>query len=101
MPFSSLPFPDLRPMKDPRYQTIQGLLKAGAIKQFTDIFTWIPYTVLATDYGTNNNRMKKMIKDPSLWQLMDIYKLAELIEYDAKKLALMAVDQVEGMKKRD
>jgi hypothetical protein len=28
-------------MKDPRYQTIQGLLKAGAIKQFTDVFAWI------------------------------------------------------------
>lgn len=91
-------FPDLHSMKDPRYSTIKGLLKAGAIKQFTDIFVWIPHTVVALDFSTNNARMKKMVADPSLWQLKEIYKLAELIEYDPKKLALLAVDQVEKIK---
>lgn len=88
-------------MKDPRYQTLKGLLNAGAIKQFTDIFTWIPPTVVAKDFGTNNARMKKMVADPSLWQLSELYQLAEWIEYDPKKLALMAVDQVEKMKSPD
>jgi hypothetical protein len=86
--------------KDPRYDTIKGLLKAGAIGKFTDIFTWIPHTVLAHEYGTNNNRMKKMVKDPSLWQLAEVYRLADLIGYDHKKLALMAVDEVEEMQKK-
>jgi hypothetical protein len=80
--------------KDPRYNAVLGLLKAGEIKKFTGIFTWIPYTVVAKDFGTNNNRMKKMKSDPSLWQLQEIYKLAELIGYDKKKLALMAVEEV-------
>lgn len=88
-------------MKDPRYETIKGLMKAGAIKQFTDVFTWIPPTVVAKDFGTNNNRMKKMKDDPSLWQLAEIYQLAELIECDKKMLALMAVDQVERMKEAE
>jgi hypothetical protein len=82
--------------KDSRYDTINKLLKSGEIKKFTDIFTWIPYTIVAKDFGTNNNRMKKMKADPSLWQLQEIYKLAELIGYDKKKLALMAVEEVEG-----
>lgn len=81
-------------MPDQRYETIRGLLKAGAIKKFTDIFTWIPYTIVARDFGTNNNRMKKMKSDPSMWQLGEIYKLAELIGCDKKKLALMAVEEV-------
>ena len=85
-------------MKDHRYETIRGLLKAGAIKQFTDIFAWIPYTAVAKDFGANNNRMKKMKDDPSLWSLAEIYRLAEFIECDKKMLALMAVDQVERMK---
>lgn len=88
-------------MKDPRYQTLKGLLKANEIKQFTDLFKWIPYTIVAKDFGTNNNRMKKMVADPSLWQLAEVYRLAELIEYDAGKLALMAVEQVEKMKNPD
>ena len=45
-------------MNDPRYSTIRGLLKEGQITTFTGIFTWIPYTVLARDFSTNNNRMK-------------------------------------------
>lgn len=88
-------------MRDPRYNTIKGLLKAGAIKKFTDIFTWIPHTVVARDFGTMNTRMKKMTQDPSLWKLQEIYKLAELIGYDPKKLALMAVSEVEEMKNPD
>jgi hypothetical protein len=82
--------------KDPRYNAVLGLMKAGEIKKFTDIFTWIPYTIVAKDFGTNNNRMKKMKDDASLWQLGEIYTLAELIGYDKKKLALMAVDEAEG-----
>lgn len=82
--------------KDPRYNAVLGLIKAGEIKKFTDIFTWIPYTIVARDFGTNNNRMKKMKSDASLWQLQEIYKLADLIGCDKKKLALMAVDEVEG-----
>lgn len=77
-------------MNDNRYRTIHGLLKEGQISTFTGIFKWIPYTVLARDFGTNNNRMKKMIVDPSLWTLEEIYKLAELIGYDKKKLLMMA-----------
>jgi hypothetical protein len=85
-------------MKDPRYDTIKGLLKAGEIKEFTEIFKWIPYTVVAGDFGTNNNRMKKMKADSSLWTLEEVYHLAELIGCDKKMLALMAVEQVERMK---
>lgn len=88
-------------MLDPRYNTIKGLLKAGAIKQFTDIFNWIPPTVVAKDFGTNNNRLKMMKDDPSLWQLAEIYQLAEWIGCDKKMLALMAVDQVERMREGD
>lgn len=80
--------------KDPRYTTVLKLMKAKQIHKFTDIFTWIPYTVVARDFGTNNNRMKKMKGDASLWQLGELYKLADLIGCDKKKLAMMAVKEV-------
>lgn len=85
-------------MTDPRYSTIHGLLKAGAIQKFTDIFVWIPHTALAKEYRTNNARMKKMVADPALWKLSELYKLADLIGWDKKKLVLMAMEEVE-MKK--
>lgn len=80
-------------MNDPRYLTIHGLLKAGTITTFTQIFAWIPHTVLAKEFGTNNNRMKKMVADPSLWTLAEIYRLAELIGWDKKKLLMMAGEE--------
>jgi len=86
-------------MRDPRYDTIRGLLQEKAIEKFTDIFNWIPYTVVANDFGTNNQRIKKMVADPSLWTLGEIYKLADFIGCNKKKLAEMAVDQVEDMNK--
>jgi len=80
-------------MKDPRYETIYGLLKAGAIKKFTDIFLWIPHSAVAKDFGTNNSRMKKMTQDPTRWEIGELFKLAELIGWDEKKLALMAMKE--------
>lgn len=73
-----------------RYKTICGLLLAGEIKTFTGIFKWIPYSVVARDIGTSKPRMKKMVANPSLWTLGEIYRLAELIGYDKKKLLMMA-----------
>lgn len=88
-------------MKDPRYSTIQGLLKEGEIKKFTDIFKWIPYTIVAKDYGTMHSRMKKMIADPSLWTLAEIYQLADLIGYDRKKLLLIAAEEGDAMRDKE
>lgn len=84
--------------KDPRYDTIKGLLQAGAIVRFTDIFAWIPYTVVAKDLHTNNNRMKKMIANPEEFQMKDINTIAKLIGCDPKKLGLMAVAEVKEKK---
>jgi hypothetical protein len=86
-------------MPNPRYDTIQGLLKLGAIKKFTEIFNYIPYSVVAKDLGTNNPRMKKMTVDPALWTLGELWYLADLIGYNRKKLAELAGEEGEAMRK--
>ena len=84
--------------KDPRNETIRGLLQAGAITRFTDIFAWIPYTVVAQDLNTSGTRLKRMIKNPEEFQLKDIHTLARLIGCSPKKLGLMAVIEVKEKK---
>jgi hypothetical protein len=84
---------DLAPMIDPRYGVIKDLLAAGAIKKFTETFEWIPHSVIAKDFKTSNARMKKMISDPNLWKIGELYKLADLIGWDKKKLILMAMQE--------
>lgn len=85
--------------RDPRYDTIKGLLQAGAITRFTDIFAWIPATVVAKDLHTNGTRMKRMIKNPEEFQVKDINAIAHLIGCNPKKLGLMAV--IEAKEKLD
>lgn len=80
-------------MTDPRYEAIRGLLAAGAITKFTEIFEWIPHSAVAKEFRTNNARMKKMTQDPLRWEIGEIYKLADLIGWDKKKLVFMAMEE--------
>lgn len=86
-------------LKDPRFDTVLGLLNAGEITRFSDIFKWVSQALVAQHFKNNNNRVKARIADPSLWTLQDIYKLADLIGYGRKKLAMMAVVEVEEMRR--
>jgi hypothetical protein len=80
-------------MIDHRYGVIKQLLEAGAIKKFTDIFDWIPHSVVAKDFRTSNSRMKKMSNDITLWKLEEVDRLAEIIGYSKMKLAFMAMKE--------
>jgi len=77
-------------MIDSRYNVIKDLLEAGAIKKFTDIFIWIPYTIVADDFKIGHNKMKNLKSDPSLWKLSEINKLADLIKCNCEALSKMA-----------
>jgi arginine repressor len=77
--------------KDPRYTAIKYLLKKEDIKTFKEIFDHIPKTVVAADLGTNNSRMSRLIDDPSLFKMGELYKLAELIGYDSVKFVSFVV----------
>lgn len=72
--------------KDLRYKAVSMLLRNKHIKKFQDIFKFIPFSVVATDMHTNNDRMKGLIKYPGRLNLKEIHKLADLFEYDFKKL---------------
>ena len=86
-------------MPDPRYTTAKILLEKGAIVSFAGIFDFIPYTVVAADLRTNNGRMKRMIADPSLFHFEEIITLAMLLDYDSKKLMLLAGVDVDRIMK--
>jgi hypothetical protein len=86
-------------MADPRYLAARFLLEKGEIKSFADIFTYVPYTVVAGDLRTNNNRMKRMIADPGQFHYEEIIQLSELLDYDCKKLMLLAGLDVDKLMK--
>jgi hypothetical protein len=82
-------------MTDPRYKTIKGLLKEGKeIKKFSDIFKWIPPSIVAKDLHCSYNKMQQIIKDPRELTVQQIFKLAELIGLDEKKFGFIIIDEV-------
>jgi hypothetical protein len=64
--------------KDVRYKTVQEMIRARGIKTFSEIFEQIPRSIVATDMGTNNNRMRDLIKYPLQLKLLEVDKLAAL-----------------------
>lgn len=84
-------------MKDPRYKVVKILLKTGHIKTFSEIYKYIPKTVIRNVIGTSGTRMDALVEDPGGYRVNELFKIAGLIGYDPFKFALMALE--EGRKK--
>lgn len=77
-------------MKEPdrRYALIKIMLdaKKSPIKVFRDIFNHIPKSVVAKALHTNNNRMHRLIGEPTEFTLADIDTMAGLFGCTSDKL---------------
>jgi len=78
-------------MKDHRYKLLKILFQGGDIKTFSDIYKYIPKTVIKEDIGTSGTRMDRLMKDPSGFRLQELNRLAGLIGCDVKSFVLMAL----------
>jgi hypothetical protein len=77
--------------KDLRYKVVNIMIQEGAVKNFKDIFTYIPKTVVAGALGKNNTRMGELIEEPTGFTIAEIIKLAKLIEVDFAVVAGLIV----------
>jgi len=67
-----------------RYQVAKKLVQAGQIKVYSGLFDVIPRKPLSRAIGTTPERMAKLIDNPELFMLRDIYNTAHLIDVDEK-----------------
>ena len=70
--------------KDKRYTVIKNLVTGGYIKSFEEIFETLPKSVLYKDLGMNSARFSKLLKQPELFILKDLFRIASLIGTDEK-----------------
>ena len=78
-------------MKDKRYNTIKVLIETKNINQLSDIFDTLHKTVLAKDIGMNYGRFLRKSNSLELFDLKEIYKIADLIDVD-RRLLLDIID---------
>ena len=85
--------------RDPRYDLIKPMLSEGNIVSFTDIFKYIPKTIVANDLGKKVDRFTVMMNHVEKFTLEEVFRLAAMCKLtDEQMFALMHNEYV---KKRE
>jgi hypothetical protein len=78
------------------YRDVKMLLELKQIKTFDEILKNLPVALLSKDLELKGNDKAKekelelLIKDPFRLTIGQVYQLSELLDYDFKKLLLLA-----------
>src|SRR6202012_4679166 len=64
--------------RDHRYPTIKPMLDQGRIKSFTDIFLYLPKSVLAADLGKNLKRFNELLLHVEGFTIKDLVIMSNL-----------------------
>ena len=75
--------------QDHRYLTIKPMLDQGAIKKLTDIFTYIPKTVLAQDMGKNLKRLNGLLGRLENFTIKDLLVMGNLCNLSRREMLLL------------
>jgi NADH:ubiquinone oxidoreductase subunit D len=72
--------------KDKRYKTIKTLIATGHVVRFMQILELdvVPKTIIARDLGMHHQTFEKLLKDPERFTYKQAFRIASLIEVDAK-----------------
>jgi hypothetical protein len=73
-------------VKDRRYAAVRHLIKDGRIRAFNEIFEILPKTVLAKSLGINNSRFERLRNNISLFQLREIFFIANILEINEEEI---------------
>ncbi len=86
--------------KDRRYATCRSLIKCGEITVFREIFDTIPKSIVALDLGKHNIAFTRLINNTQLLRLVDISKMASLLEIDDRVMLELIMKQSDADLKR-
>ena len=80
-------------IKDKRYKTIKNLIETGHITLFREIFDILPKSIVYKDLGMNNERFTNLMNNVELFLINDLFRIAELIETEKRKILEMVYNQ--------
>jgi hypothetical protein len=88
-------------MGETNYLTAKSLINSGKIKTLSELIAIIDKTPFARLSKTTPERFNKMIEDPALFRMGDIYNMAQVIGVDDKLVVdLVHNEYVKRRKKR-
>ena len=87
-------------VKHTRTDIIKPLIESGHIKEFHQIFIYVPKTAVAEDLGIHFNRFNGFLKKVQLMRLGDMYLLCSYVEIEPRKLFEL-IDNQHNMTKKN
>ena len=78
-------------IRDNRYNIARIFIENGEITSISQIFDYIPKSIVSQELKTNNNRFTRLIGDPLEFKLIELSKIARAIGIDTKVLVNMAL----------
>ena len=85
-------------IKDERYIGVKKLIESGHITEFSQMFTYLPKTVMAHDLGTNNNRMTRLIDHAEQFTLEELSRISKLMDVSFELMVQLACRQYTNSK---
>jgi hypothetical protein len=73
-------------VKDDRYLSVQTMIEANRIQKFSEVFKYIPKTIVARDTGHNYKAFVGRIIKPGNFTIDDIHKLSALFGTSPSKV---------------
>jgi len=85
--------------KDTRYELIPVLLKDGKIERLSDIFKFVPKTIVARDMGISLDQWDKYMEKIVPFTLKRLFRLAELCGITEREVLDLAMAEREARKR--
>jgi hypothetical protein len=85
--------------KDRRYKTVKIMIEGGHLTEFSQIFDYIPKSVVANDLGTNYNRLIRLIEHVEQFTLKELFTLSSFCDLDSKLVLDLVYNQYANERK--
>jgi len=86
-------------VKHTRSDIIKPLIDSGHIKEFRQIFIYVPKTTVAQDLGIHFNRFNSFLEKVGEMRISDMYLLCTYFDVDAQKMFELINNQHNNSKK--
>ncbi len=79
--------------RDPRYSLIKPMIKEGKITSFSDIFQFIPKTIVARDLGKKVDRFTALMHRVEGFTLEELFIIGAFCEIDESQMLKLVETQ--------
>ncbi|MFT3827851.1 MAG: hypothetical protein QM731_28295 [Chitinophagaceae bacterium] len=79
--------------KDTQYRGARAMIETHSIKEFREIFDYVPKSTVARDMGKNNTRMEDLKENVHKLTIGDLFTISSLLGVDHVSVFMLIANQ--------